>query len=435
MTLNKTKWLTLLGIVSIGSGLTFAQTAPVSDSQALINVLIKKGVLTDQEAKDITAEVSKAQSSEDVETSGDKFIRKIVLTGRFQAQYAGLGTSIAGTSANPVSTEHFLLRRMYLGIAAQFDDGFSGVLNYDLANSSFDKAYIQWKANALFIVQAGFNKAPFGYEELTSSGDLRAIERSVITRYVDESNNGRRLGASSYRTGIFVGGSEAGFFYNVALTNPERNEYSSDSATNFPVNGLGGVATAGTGTTNSFAYYGTVGYGGTWASGDLKGSYKFGYETGFLPDQGGPGSTIGTGRNIYLNGVFGDATVGPFNLQAEWESALDDSGVSSGVSATPKGYWIQPAYKLTPQWEAVVRYSHIDSDHRGVAISDVIRSAPSGGTMNTANEWYYGINYYIKGNDVKLQAGYIHGESDNTVKGAAAKATTDGLRSQIQVNF
>jgi hypothetical protein len=55
--------------------------------------------------------------------------------------------------------------------------------------------------------------------------------------------------------------------------------------------------------------------------------------------------------------------------------------------------------------------------------------------MNTAAETYIGFNYYIKGNDVKLQAGYIHGDSNNTVTGAYAHASTDGIRSQFQIQF
>src|SRR5450432_4271638 len=155
---NKSKWFALLGFAIAGTGVALAQSA---DNQALIDVLIKKGVITDKEAKEITAEVAKSQSAEDVETTGDSFIRKVVLSGRFQAQYVGLSTGIDGSATNPVSTEHFLLRRMYLGVTAQFDDGLSGVLNYDLANASFDKAYAQWKQSPLFILQAGFSKAPF----------------------------------------------------------------------------------------------------------------------------------------------------------------------------------------------------------------------------------------------------------------------------------
>jgi phosphate-selective porin len=429
----KSKWLALLGVATACTGIALAQSA---DDQALINALIKKGILTDKEAKQISAEVASSQSSEDVETSGEKYVQKLVISGRFQTQYVGLGTSITGNGVAPVSTEHFLLRRIYVGMTASFGDGFSGVLNYDLANTSFDKAYIEWKWSPLLVIQAGFNKAPFGYEELTSSGNLRAIERSPITRYFDEPNNGRRLGASSYRTGLFVGGTDYGFFYNVALTNPERNEYSGDGTnTVILVNGLGGVGSTGNGSTNSLAYYGTVGYGASFDMNGLKATYKLGFETGFLPDQGGPGATIGTGRSITLEGLFFDGTVGNLNLQGEWEQAKDDSGVKNGVNATPNGYWIQPAYKFLPQWEAVARYSYVDSDGRGVALSDGIRSAPSGGTMNKMNELYLGLNYYIKGNDVKLQAGYIHGNSSNTVLGAPASATTDGFRSQMQIQF
>jgi phosphate-selective porin len=430
---KNSKWLALLGLALASAGSALAQT---TDSQALIDVLIKKGVITDQEAKEITAEAAKSQGDEVVETSGDNFIRKIILSGRFQAQYVGLGTTIDNNPINPVSTNHFLVRRIYIGVTAQFDDGFSGVVNYDLANASFDKAYIQWKANAMFALQAGFSKAPFGYEELTSSGDLRAIERSEVTRYIDEANNGRRLGASSYRTGIWATGSIDGFFYNVAMTNPERNEYSGDSTnTAVLVNGQGGVGSTGTAATNKFAYYATVGYANSLGQGPNTVKYKFGYETGIDTDQGGPAATTGTGRDIILNGAFADVTVGGFNLQGEYESAEDQSGISNGHNANISGYWIQPAYKLTPQLEAVVNYSYLNSDGRGVALSDVIRSAPSGGTMNTSSEWYLGLNYYFKGNDVKLQAGYITGESNDTITHGFAHAETNGFRSQMQVNF
>jgi phosphate-selective porin len=430
------KLLKAIVLLSVGfafAGFAFAQS---TDNQALINILIKKGVLSDQEAKDIAAEVAKAQSAQDVETNADSFIQKITIGGRWQVQYVGLGTSINGNPVNPVSTEHFLLRRIYLNFGAQFGDGFSGAVSYDAAVSAFNQAVIQWKPNNAFSIRAGLDKAPFGYEELISSGDLKAIERSTITNYVDNGANGRRLGASAYRTGVFAGGTYDGFFYSLAFTNPERNEYAGDSTnTAVLVNGLGGVGSTGGATTNSFAYYGTVGYGGSLGSGALKGSYKFGYEAGFLPDQGGPGATIGKGQNITLSGAFADVTLGAFTLAGEYESATDDSGVAYGHNANINGYWIQPSYKLTPQWEAVLNYSYVNSDGRGVALSDVVRSAPSGGTMNKASEYYVGFNYYIKGNDFKLQAGYVHGESNNTITGGPAKAQTDGLRSQVQVQF
>jgi phosphate-selective porin len=86
-------------------------------------------------------------------------------------------------------------------------------------------------------------------------------------------------------------------------------------------------------------------------------------------------------------------------------------------------------------WEAVVRYTYVDSDGRGVNISDGTRSAPSGGTMDKMSEWFIGGNWYIKSNDVKFQLGYIHSESKDIVTGGTAKAQADGVRSQMQVNF
>jgi len=430
---TKSKWLALAGAGLAYTGLIFGQS---TDNQALINALIKKGVLSDQEAKEITAQIAKDQAAQDVETNTDAYIQKVTIGARWQVQYVGLGTSINGTAVNPVSTEHFLLRRLYLNFGVQFADGFTGAVSYDVANAGFNQAILQWKQSDLFAIRAGLDKAPFGYEELYSSGDLKAIERSVITNYIDNPTNGRRLGASAYRTGIFAGGTYNGFYYQIALTNPERNEYSGDSTnTSVLINGLGGVGTTGGPTTNRFAYYGTVGYSGTFGEGPTKGKYKFGYETGFLPDQGGPGATIGGGQNITLDGAFADLTVGPFSLSGEIEEANDDSGVAIHHNANVHGYWIQPAYKLTPQWEAVANYSYINTDGRGVALSDVVRSAPSGGTMNAANELYLGFNYYIKGNDVKLQAGYVRGQTNETVKGGPAKAETDGLRSQFQMQF
>ena len=128
----------------------------------------------------------------------------------------------------------------------------------------------------------------------------------------------------------------------MALTNPERNEYAGDSTnTAVLVNGLGGVGSTGGATTNRFAYYGTIGYSGTFGEGPTKGKYKVGYETGFLPDQGGPGATIGGGQNITLNGAFADvpsapsrspASTKPQRTTAAWRSTTMPTSAATGSS-------------------------------------------------------------------------------------------------------
>ena len=456
---NKFTWCALLGAALLSSSATFAQTSNGNNDKALLNVLIEKGVLTAAEAQQITDDMAKANAGSDVISNpADKYLKRVTLTGRFQVQFADLGTSIDGFQnnppatlpAHPVASEHFLLRRIYLGTKVDFTDNLSGYVNYDFANVSFDAAYLRWKQSDALIIDAGLEKAPFGYEEITSSGSLKAIERSPITRFIDEPNNGRRLGASSYRTGLFAQGSQDGWFYEIAVTNPERNEYSGDStagstATTDSVNGSGGVGNYSTSTNNNLAYYGWGGYSGKFTNG----TYKVGLETGYLPDQGGPGTSVGVGNNIALYGGFADVTYGDFNLQGEYENAKDDNAVVvRGVTraAKPDGFWIQPSYYVIPKvLEGVVRYSEVNSDDRGVALSDGIRGATSGGTMNKMDEWYVGGNWYIEGNDVKLQFGYIHGNGKGAIlptsatgvvaTGTATKASTDGIRTQVQVNF
>lgn len=415
----KSKWLVLL------AGAIIAATPALAQDKALIDILIKKGILNEQEAKEITKELAKEDASTEVSTSGSKFLKKLTLSGRIQAQFNDISASVDGAAVQPAAIQHFLLRRIYFGFKAEMGEGWSGNVNYDFANSSFDAAFIQWKQSDQLILDIGFRKAPIGLEEWeTSSGSLKAIERSPVTRYFVESNNGRRLGAGSYRQGVFLGGSQDGFSYNVAITNPERDEFSSLNGNSDP-----GVQSAGNSANNNFAYWANAGYKGKLSNGN----YHFGASVGYLPDQGG--TALGKGDNLTVYSVYGVLAPGPFELGAEYWYGHNEHGVSATQDANPWGYWVQPSYKFTAKLEGVVRYSYVDSDHRGVNIADGTRLSPSGGTMNTMNEWYIGGNYYFRGNDVKLQLGYIFTESNDTVTGAFAHAKAEGLRSQMQLNF
>jgi len=409
--------------VALLGGVICAASGLAQDSGPLINLLVKKGLLNDQEAEELRADLARDSAAAVVSTiSGGKSTVGLSIAGRMQVQYAGLGTTINGAAVNPVSTQHFFLRRIYLGAKANLGNGWSSALNYDFAGSTFDQATITWRKNDEFSLDVGFRKVPFGLEEwYTSSGSLKAIERSPATRYFVEGNNGRRLGAGSYRIGAFAGGKfENGFFYNAAVTNPERDESSA------------GVASAGTNTNNNLSYWGNLGYIGKIGTGEEAGTYTLSSSIGLLPDQGG--KTIGVGDHLTVYNAFAEITKGPFDLQLEFFGSSNDHGVSTTKDSNSSAFSIQPAYQVgSLEW--VARYTQVNSDHRGVNLSDGIRSAPGGGTMNDLSEWFLGFNYYYRGNDVKWQLGYISGESKDTVTGGPAKARTEGVRSQLQVNF
>jgi hypothetical protein len=412
----KSKWLALAAGALLAAGSALAQ-----DSGPLIDLLIKKGLINDQEGEELRADLAREASAAVTSTiSGGKSTANLSIAGRIQVQYAGLATDIDGTAADPAATQHFFLRRIYLGAKANLGAGWTSSINYDFAGSTFDEAKITWTQSDALAVDIGFRKVPFGLEEwYTSSGSLKAIERSPGTRYFVEANNGRRLGAGSYRIGLYLGGkADSGLFYNVAVTNPERDESAA------------GVASAGTAANNNLSYWGNVGYKGK-AGEDL--NYVLSASVGVLPDQGG--KTLGAGDNLTVYNAFADFTKGNFDLQLEYFGSDNSHGISATQDAKSSAYSIQPSFKVGEKMEYTVRYTYVDSDGRGVNLSDGIRSAPGGGTMNTMSEWYGGFTYFFRGNDVKWQLGYLFGESNDTVTGGTAKAKTQGVRSQMQVNF
>jgi len=398
----KSKLITLLsGLLLMASPLA------AQDSKAILDVLVLKGVLSSKEADSIKKE---AKSSSPVyAVPGKKAVSKLSLGARIQMQYAALSTDIDGTNNDPVSTNHFFLRRVYLTTKASLGPDWSMNITYDPANQSFDKALISYKGDG-FGVDVGLRKPDFGLEETTSSSSLKSIERTGVTRYFVESNNGRRLGAGSYRVGVFASGKSGNFVYGGAITNPER---------------VGDPTSAGNSGNNNQAYWANAGFEGDHANG----SYSFGAAIGILPDQGG--KKVGAGDDLTAYSIYGDVSTGNFTVMGEYLAAKVEHGASATKDATPTGYWLQGSYKFSKTFEGVVRFSYLDTDGRGVKLSDGVRSAPAGNTNDKLTEYFVGGSWFIIGNDLKFQAGYVYGES----KDGAASATTSGVRSQMQINF
>ena len=414
-----THYLTAVALIAATAGPALAQ-----DNSALIDMLARKGIITDQEAEDLRADLSKENSAAMVSTAKGSFLDKVTLTGRLQTQYAGLSTDIDGTANDPASTNHWFIRRARLGVKANFMQGFSGYINYDLGGQFFDTASFTWKYSDTFSVDGGLRKAPIGMEEfVTSSGSLKAIERSGVTRYFMETNNGRRLGAGKYRLGLWaVGGNpKQGFTCQLAVTNPEGIATGSEASS------------TGNASNNGQAYWAHGAYRGVFTDG----AYMVGISGGYLPRQGGRTPALAGGRSDDLSvlNLMTEVTMAKnFTVAAEYYWGKVENGTGNGQTVDPWGFYIQPSYRLG-LYEIVARYGYVDSDGRGINLSDSVRSAPSGGTMNKLTEMYLGGTWYIRGNDVKLSAGYVWGQSEETVGGAPAEATADGVRSQFQINF
>lgn len=401
--------------------------ALAQDSGPLIDALIRKGILTNQEAEDIRAELVRESNTVPAQAiAGGKSTERLSVGMRLQLQFADLDTDVRGAAFGPPATQYFFLRRMYLTLRAGIGRNWGALFTYDFTAGGYDDAIIEWSPSNELKFDFGLRKVNVGYEERASSGNLKSIERSGVTRYFVEPNNGRRLGAGSHHIGVFMDGNHAvtktlGLVYGAAITGPERTQ-------TFTL-----ASSAGEGGRNRFALWSNVGlvrklaHNGSWAAG---------IGAGFVPDQGGFGTgNLGRGFDIRIYSAYTDITAGRFGLMAEFLTAGVEGGRANLRDAWPRGFFVQPAVMLTESIEAVIRYQWLDSDGRGVNLADVIRSAPTGSAMNRFSECYAGLNWYLRGNDLKFQLGGINGRTNQTLNGVPARARTMGMRSQMQLQF
>ncbi len=420
---------TLFKVLAVTATLCGASLAPAQDAGPLLDALVRKGILSDQEAEELRADVARESSAAVVSTvSGGKSTNTIAISGRIQMQYAALSSDQTAPDTN-----QFFLRRVYFGVNAGVGAKWLAVLNYDFSGGNFDKAYMEWSGywgSEPIALDFGLRKVNFGYEETTSSASLKSIERSPVTRFFVEPNNGRRLGAGAHHIGAFLDGGSVdsrkgkstGYFYGAAVTNPQRTETTGDAT---PI----GSKSAGGAEYNVPAMWANVGYTKIFSA-DKKVVIGAGY--GFLPDQGGASNTNrGKGFDANVYSIYADGTYGRFNLAGEYLWGKVDRGVSALVDAKPEGFWIQPSYAVSEKLEVVSRYSCVDADGRGIRTSDGIRSAPGSKTNQNLEEFYLGLNYYFVNQDVKLQLGYI----DGSATGGATEENVKGVRSQLQITF
>lgn len=425
MATNSLKWLTLLGGVTLGT----ATMAVAQDSGALLDALVRKGVLTDQEAEDVRADLTRdnAAAMPKFAAPAGKDTKSLAISGRIQTQYFSFDNDDVSDSTG------FIMRRIYLGAKAKIGSDWTADFTYNFAENQVDKAFLQWGGDVLgqdATVDVGFRKVNFGYEETTSSTNLKAIERSPVTRFFVEGDfatvvpgNDRELGAGSRRIGAFINfnddarsGKSTGLYYGFALTNPERQ--------------AGDLGTRRGAANNVPALWADVGV--SYKSDQIAG--KFGVAVSHIREGAAFDAPVADATLTGLS-IYQDLTVGKFNLAAEFLYAdMKDGAVVGGVveDASPYGYWIQPSFMVTDKIELVARYSFVDGDGRGLRLRDLVRRSDSALTADELTEYYFGANYYFVGNSVKLQLGYIIGEAD--VDGGASEETK-GVRTQLQVLF
>jgi phosphate-selective porin OprO/OprP len=212
-----------LALAVSGAVLLMAGQAALADSTAdIVDALISKGVLTEEEGKliskgakakaDATPTVKEKDGAFSISSPNGK--NSIQLTGRmhFDARYNSLD-GFGDESAYPWNRDldsksgasQFEMRRARLGAKGRIGGVADYLLQFNLVGAKvIDEAYIDINKFELAGLKFGMSKVPFGLEQLTSSNNIDFMERS----YADQLSPAKKLNVQLHgeTTGVTYAG-------------------------------------------------------------------------------------------------------------------------------------------------------------------------------------------------------------------------------------
>jgi len=336
---------------------------------------------------------------------------KLVLGGFVQVNFEdGDVSAFEGRFGQTALKDRFRLRRARISLNGDFAEQFDFKLEGEFENrdglnanrTAFEATdiFINWHQFAWAQIKAGQWKAPFGLEQLTPDTTLYTVERTLPTGAITpERQVGIQLWGKPFAT-IWPGQADALTYYAGIFNGNGRNITNNDN--------------------NNFMYVGRL---ESTLFKDVfgKGSFlKLGADV--LNSRDDKGTNISQSLTLLVNSdgslspfvlpgadertawsVDAWIRMGPFDLIGEFlqehvhPRTVD--GVPGGFDAfTTDGFYVTAAYYLIPKkLQAVVQWQHLNPGQKG---SDGISSIVGG------------LNYYIRGDDLKLMVNYIHTWSD-----------------------
>jgi phosphate-selective porin len=394
MKLNKFTQLAALSAAALVGTSAYAVS-----NDALLELLVKKGVLTDTEASSVAAELKEENKGVSFSSKGKETV-KLRFNGRLQFQYDALDAE--NQVGDKPSTNHFYFRRLRFGAKATHENGLYAETVFDFAGDdlSINKALAGYEYSDALNASFGYNKVPFGFQETTSSSKIKTIERSAANRFFADD-----IDFSGKHAGLFAKGDlGSGFSYSTALVNAAQGEDSK----------LMGASNA----SNDLAYFGRL----QWKNDGLTIGVDGGHQSNnYVVDEDDLTAPFDvTAFTGYVNYKFEG-----LDLLGEYFSG--DLGNQGDVD----GYALRAAYKMG-KFEPVVRYSHVKADTFEIDTDELIRRAPSvnvDGADAEIDSYYVGVNYYHN-KAVSLMLGYEIADAEDS---AGNTNDVDGLRARVQV--
>jgi len=317
-----------------------------------------------------------------------------------QAEFGDKGDSRFGTAA-----DRFFLRRVRLGAAGRFLEDFDFKVEGEFANSLtggttaasavLTDGFLNWNRFDWANVRIGQFKTPYGYEFLASDPKLFTPERSLGT---DRLTLNRQIGVQVAGDVFDKRLSYAGGLFNGTGTNVSAN----DNDSFLYVGRVSGIPWQGR----------LLGQAARWSVG-ADGFTSVDNGVSVAGDFGLTGKTFsGQRKGVGLDTQF---SLGGLDLWAEYLSVqFNPNDTLPARRFTSDAWYLQAAYFILPKTvQGVVRYETFDPNEKLAA--------------NETDTWTVGVNWFLKGDDLKLQLDYLFTDP-------AASADEQGkliLRSQV----
>jgi phosphate-selective porin OprO/OprP len=448
MNFNKKLAVAVSGAVLLMAG----QFALADSTTDIVDALVAKGVLTEEEGKLISKghETKKKADGTVAFKNGFKINSgdgksNFSVNGRIQADYRYFDTpkvSSIGSASNETTADTFDLRRTYLGAKGTFRNWINWEATLDGVNGSALLKYF-WLETAFsdkFKVRFGQYKMPMGLEQLTSSRFIDMTERDWVASM-----------APSVNKGVMVHGVPTpGLTYAVSVSN--GGVMSDAGATAIETsNGADGKSYNARVTANIAEFLGNkeaimhvggaYGYDNslpTWGAGALKfrtnarGTQFFATVSGLY-----------TNPDITRYGLEGIGAYGPVKLQAEYANM--EMSQSTKADRSLDAYYVNLSWMLTGEtyassykngvmdrmspkndfigldsagygaWELGVRYSNFDASD--FAVADQFGTT-AGNSTNKAHSYSAGIKWIVDPN-TRFLMDYIYTDFGASITGTA----------------
>ena len=454
MNFNKKIAVAVSGAVLLMAG----QFALADSATDIVDALVAKGVLTEEEGKLITkGHTSKTKVTPVLKEKDKNFTiespngeNSISLTGRvhFDGRAYDYNRDDNGNVLSAVGADTFDIRRARIGIKYKFGKYYSGEVTANTVGTSsdvLDVGYLDvaWFEQAKF--RLGQFKMPFSLEQLTSSNNIDFIERSFVDSFIPAKERGAQV----------FGEPVPGTTYALAISNGLGATGSTAGAGSELDNRVDNKDIIGRVTIN-FAELmknkeAVFHLGGAFSAGDSPIGTGFGTfrtesrgATYFVAPTMVTTSTIDKTLDRKRYGLEFAAATGPFKIQTQYVK-VDHSfqGLVSSIDADIKSYYIEGLWTLTGEkhadrykagafggikpnkefdastftggaWELGARYSSLDASDFVALTNTDVTERPTGFTR--AKAYTVGLKF-LPNMNAKFMLDYVNSDFENPVTG------------------